>query len=129
MTTADVTRAGGPLFWEPLGPDGIARIRYAVGDIVTEDLARATMVEFKALARGKRLPALVDIRLMKSVTREARAVFGNAGDSFSALALLASSPRTQLIANFFLGLSRPQVPRQMFTDEEKAVAWLRRHAV
>jgi hypothetical protein len=63
------------------------------------------------------------------VTREARVIFGGASDAFSALALLAGSPKTQLIANFFIGISRPKVPTQMFTDEEKALAWLRRHAV
>ncbi|MDQ2912890.1 MAG: STAS/SEC14 domain-containing protein [Chloroflexota bacterium] len=129
LSTAEVTRAERPQFWEPLTSDGIARIRYEAGDIVAEDLARATIVELKALTSGKRLPVLVDIRKMKSVTREARVVFGNAADAFSALALLAGSPRTQLIANFFIGLSRPKVPTQMFTDEEKALTWLRRHAV
>jgi SpoIIAA-like len=129
MTTTPVTRAEAPGSWEPLGSDGIARIRYEVGDIVNEDRARATIVELKSLTSGKRLPVLVDIRKMKSVTREARVVFGNAADAFSALALLADSPRTQLIANFFIGLSRPKVPTQMFTDEEKALTWLRRHAV
>lgn len=129
LSATQVPRAENPRFWEPLGADGIARIKYETGDVVTEDLALATMVEFKGLAGGKRRPVLVDIRQMKSVTREARAVFSNAADSFSALALLAGSPRTQLIANFFFSLSRPKVPRQMFTDEEKALAWLRRHVV
>jgi hypothetical protein len=129
LTATRVGHAGDPQFWEPLGSDGIARIRYEAGDIVTEDLARATIVELKALTSGKRLPVLVDIRKMKSVTREARVIFGNAADALSALALLAGSPRTQVIANFFIGLSRPKVPTQMFTEEEKALSWLRRHTV
>jgi hypothetical protein len=45
----------------------------------------------------------------------------------SAIALLAASPATQVIANFFLGLDRPDVPTEMFTDEAQARAWLRRH--
>lgn len=49
MTATPLTRAEDPRFWEPLGSDGIARIRYEVGDIVNEDLARATIVELKAL--------------------------------------------------------------------------------
>ena len=129
LTATQVTPAEDPQFWEPLGSDGIARIRYEAGDIVTEDLAQATIVELKALTSGKRLPVLVDIRNMKSVTRGARVIFGNATDAFSALALLAGSPRTQVIANFFIGLSRPKVPTQMFTEEEKALTWLRRHTV
>jgi hypothetical protein len=125
-TTLDGRHLKGPGHWE-LGSDGIARIRYVKGDVVTEDLANATIAELKTLGGGERLPVLVDIRQMKAVSREARAVFGNSQDAFSALALLADSPRTQVIANFFIALSRPKVPTQLFTDEEKALAWLRRH--
>jgi hypothetical protein len=129
VTTTNGRVAADLQIWEPLGPDGIAKIRYQVGDVVTGDIARATVGELRALTGGKRRPVLVDIRKLKLVTREARVIFGGASDSFSALALLAGSPKTQLIANFFIGISRPKVPTQMFTDEEKALTWLRRHAV
>jgi hypothetical protein len=129
VTTTNGRGAADLQIWEPLGPDGIAKIRYQAGDVVTEDVARATVGELRALTGGKRRPVLVDIRKLKLVTREARVIFGGASDAFSALALLAGSPKTQLIANFFIGISRPKVPTQMFTDEEKALAWLRRHAV
>jgi hypothetical protein len=66
---------------------------------------------------------------VKSLTREARKYFDNVTESFSALALLAGSPATQLMVNFFIGMSRPKVPTHMFTDEEKALTWLRRHVV
>jgi hypothetical protein len=129
VTTTNGRVAADLQIWEPLGPDGIAKIRYQVGDVVTEEIARATVGELRALTGGKRRPVLVDIRKLKLVTREARVIFGGASDSFLALALLAGSPKTQLIANFFIGISRPKVPTQMFTDEEKALTWLRRHAV
>lgn len=115
--------------WEPLGPDQIARITWTAGAIITEDLARATMVELSALTRGKRVPMLADIRPVKSMTRGARVFFGNATDAFLAIALLAGSPATRVMANVAMGLSRPKVPTQMFTDEEKALTWLRRYAV
>jgi hypothetical protein len=120
-------RTDGSSLWEPLAADGIGRIRYAKGDVVSEDLAKTTIVELKVLGGGKPIPVLVDIRQMKSVSREARAIFGGPHAAFSALALLADSPRTQVIANFFIALSHPKVPTQMFSDEEKALAWLRRH--
>ena len=119
----------GALFtWERLGA-GVARIRWTAGAVITEDLARTTIVELVALTSGKRIPVLADIRLVRSTTREARTFYGNATTTFSALALLAGSPATQVIANFFIGLNRPNVPTQMFTDEEKALAWLGRYVV
>lgn len=126
LTATDVEA---PYVWEPLGADGIAKIRFKAAAVITEAVARRAMVELGALTNGKRPPLLSDIRKMKSITREARIVFDNVTDRFSALALLAGSPATQLMANFFIGLRRPKVPTQMFTDEEKALTWLRRYVV
>ena len=118
-----------PFVWEPLGADGVARIRWTTGAVITGDLARTTIAELVSLTGGKRVPVLADIRQQKSMTREARTFYGNATDAFSALALFAGSPATQVIANFFIGLNRPNVPTKMFTDEEKALTWLRRYVV
>jgi hypothetical protein len=112
-----------------LSPDGVATIRWNPGAIISADLARKTLVELASLTGGKRAPVLADIRKLKSMTRDGRKHYGTATEMVSAIALLASSPATQVIANFFLGLNRPNVPTQMFTDEEKALAWLRRHVV
>jgi hypothetical protein len=117
-----------PFFWEPLGPDRVAKIRWRAGAVVTGDLARTTLVELAALIpRGTQVPVLADIRPLKSMTREARACYGQAVDAVSAVALLADSPATRMLANFFLGINRPTVPTQMFTDEQKALTWLRRY--
>jgi hypothetical protein len=114
-------------FWEPFGSDGIAKIRYRAGAIITADGAQKSLVELSALTGGKRAVVLADIRMAKSVTREARVLFGEGVNRYAALALLAGSLPTQVIANFFIGISRPKVPTQMFTDEEKALTWLRRY--
>ena len=127
LDAGEVRHVEDPYVWEPLGADGIARIRYKAGAIVTGDVARKTVRELIALTTGKRIVLVADIRQMKSITREARVIYSNAADAYSALALLASSLSTQVIANFFIGLSRPKVPTQMFTDEEKAPTWLRRY--
>ena len=118
-----------PYVMEPLGADGIATFRYRAGTVLTEAIARSAMADLGIRTNGKRQPLLADIRKVKTLTREARVFFDNVTDKFSALALLAGSPATQLMVNFFLGMSRPKVPTRMFTDEEKALAWLRRHVV
>jgi hypothetical protein len=112
-----------------LSADGVATVTWRPGAIITEDLARTTLVELAALTSGKRVPVLADIRKLKSMTRDARKHYGTSTETVSAIALLAASPATQVIANFFLGLNRPNVPTQMFTDEEKALTWLRRYTV
>lgn len=115
-----------PFVWEPIGPDGIAKIRWATGAVITEELARASLIALAAQTKGKRAPVLADIRKLKSMTRESRKVYGSSTEAVAAIALLAASATTQVIANFFIGLNRPSVPTQMFTDEEKALIWLRR---
>ena len=115
--------------WEPLGVDGIAVFRLLTSAPFTLDLARATIADLTALTGGKRVPIMADIRRSKGMTQEARAFFGNPNPPYSALAILADSPVTRMIANFFIGLNRPSVPTHVFTDEENARAWLRRYAV
>jgi hypothetical protein len=112
--------------WE-LAADGVARIRWTSGAVITDGLAGATLAELAALTFGKRVPVLADIRKVKSMTREARKHYGRVTDMVSAIALLVASPATQVIATFFLGLNRPDVPTRMFTDEDAALTWLRLH--
>ena len=45
-----------------------------------------------------------------------------------AIALLAESPVTRMMANFFIGMRRMPVPIQMFTDRSEAVSWLQRQS-
>ena len=113
--------------FDPIGPDGILKVRWTAGVVITEALARAALVEIAALTKGRGVPILADIRRIKSMSREGRKTFGDAGASYTALALIASSPVTQMIANFFIGINRTTTPQQMFTDEGKAIAWLRQY--
>ena len=129
VTKSEVTPVEGAYAWEPIDADGIAVFRLLTSAPFTLDLARATITDLIALTGGKRIPIVADIRRSKGMTAEARAFFGKPNPPYSALAILADSPVTRMIANFFIGLNRPSVPTQIFTDEEKARAWSRRHAV
>src|SRR5687767_5595404 len=103
-----------PYEFDPIGADGVLKVRWKTGVVITEELARDLLAESRVITNGKRIPHMADIRLLKSMTREARKVFGDAGDSYTALALLASSPVAQMIGNFFIGLNRTRTPTQMF---------------
>jgi len=43
---------------------------------------------------------------------------------YRAVALVAGSASTRMLANFFLGLKRSATPVKMFSDEPEAIAWL-----
>jgi len=124
-TTSEPSPPERAYVWEPLDGGGIAVFRLLTSAPFTLDLAQTTIADLTALTGGKRVPIMADIRRSKGMTQEARAFFGNPNPPYSALAILADSPVTRMIANFFIGLNRPSVPTHVFTDEEKALHWLR----
>ncbi len=79
------------------------------------------------LSEGKIYPMLVNLKEIKSISKEARDHFSmqNRPPGVSAIGLLIKSPASTLIGNFFLGLNKSIVPVKLFTNEEKAVLWLK----
>jgi hypothetical protein len=80
----------------------------------------------RIVAAGHRPPLLVDMRGMKSQSRDARQHYGSPEvvDITCAVALLVESRVTMLIANFFITVTKVSVPTKIFTDEAAALAWL-----
>ncbi len=110
-----------------LGEDGIIRIIVDQGAeeklADAQDNMRATI----ALSGGRRRPILVDIRGMKAQDREARIYYAgpDAAQNSTAVALLAGSRVSTIIANFFIALSKSIVPTRLFTVEDEALEWLK----
>lgn len=92
------------------------------------DDARANVAAAKELAAGCKMLVIIDMRGMKSITREARDRY--AGDetwSYSkAQALLVDSPVSRTIGNFAIRLSGHQHPIKLFSSKTAALEWLRR---
>lgn len=109
-----------------LGEDGIARYVALPGAEVTLADAWETHQAIAALYAGGRYPLLVDIREVKSASREARNFFASADAATTtrAVALLVTSPVSRLIGNFFIHLSKPVFPVRLFTDEDECISWL-----
>jgi len=78
-------------------------------------------------ALGKEMTrVLIDMREMKSITREAREYYASQR-TYSiqrATALLVKSKVTKVMANFFMGLNKPITPTRMFIEPEDAIQWL-----
>jgi hypothetical protein len=110
-----------------LGDDGIVRITMKPG-VFELGLADAQEViqAVGAMCAGVRRPALVDIRELRSMSRDCRKYFAGpeTAQVESAAALLVLSPLTRAIGNFFMGINRTLLPTKLFTSEADAVAWL-----
>ena len=110
-----------------VGEDGIARIIHVPGAEVTLADAQETMVAYKKLNEGKRLPLFVDTKTMKSLSRDARHFYAGeeAAGCASSVALIVGTPVSRVLGNFYLGLSNPHLPTRLFSDEDEALAWLK----
>ncbi len=107
-----------------LDPKGIVVFRALEGAVITGPDAETNSQGIVGCG-GERILVLSDIRGLRSMNREAR-VFASAfaDDNYEAVALVVGNPVSKLIGNFFIGLNKPQIPTQVFSSEEPAMAWL-----
>ncbi len=115
------------LAWVERGEDGILRLLFVDGGVANRDTV-ASVVEAHIQVAGERpWPTLVDTRGLRSADRAARALA--AGERVTAvvsrMALLVGGPLSAVIANFFVRVTGPTYPIRVFSDEERALAWLR----
>lgn len=74
---------------------------------------------------GLSYPVLIDLRGLRSISKEAREYLAREGaEGISAGALLVSSPVSRIIGNLFLKVNSPSVPTRLFTSKEEARQWL-----
>jgi hypothetical protein len=90
--------------------------------------AQQNVAAIFALSGGKRSRVLVDMRGVRSQSREARQYFAGpeAEKATRAVALLIGSPVSRVLANFFLRLTNQRIPTALFTSEDAAIGWLMR---
>jgi len=113
------------LIW--LEDDGIVRVKVKPNIQIALEDAQAAIRAVSSVCGGKTRPALVDMRGLVAMEREARLYF--AGEETakveSAAALIIESPLSKAIGNFFMGLNKPLIPTRLFTSEAEALAWLK----
>jgi len=77
---------------------------------------------------GVRAPTalLADIRTLRGVSLGVRVHMSSerAGRYLARVALVADSPLTRTIGNFFMRLNRPPFPIRIFDGEDEALRWL-----
>ena len=110
---------------EWLRDDGISHYVYHSGVKITLEDAKEIGAKHLEAASGIRYPILVDMKNILGLDNDARKYF-SANDFYLAVAMLIESPVSRVIANFFIGISKPPAPIKMFTSKEKAIEWLKR---
>ena len=75
------------------------------------------------------LPALIDIKDMKSTKKEVRDYLGGSDliPIVKATALITGSGLSKIVGNLFLQFSKPNFPTKLFSDEAKAAEWLQQY--
>jgi hypothetical protein len=122
-----VTETESEVFLNRMGTDGICRT--VVKPFAEISLAHAikNTENIILLSSGVLVPLLVDLRKIKSISKEARDHFSMRGrtNRVNAIAMLINSPASKVIGNFYILFSKPTTPTKLFTDENQALAWLR----
>lgn len=102
--------------------------KYADDLHVTMEVARSVVDARIVFSKGKRYPVLVDMKGVKSSTGAARKYLATTGATLVTVgALITGSALNKTIGNLFLKIDMPPVPTKLFTNEEKARAWLRQY--
>ncbi len=89
--------------------------------------ARIAGAAVRALAGGRRMPALLVITGVVGVSAEARHVFATS-IAASAFALVGESPVDRVFAHYLLRSRSETIPAEFFTSAADAVEWLGRYA-
>lgn len=114
------------IFETTLDPRGFILSRVAPLAEINLEHARENTQTVRTLSGDQVYPILVDIRKIRSISKEARDHFAmrDRKPGVLAIAMLVSSPLSRIIGNFFLGLNQPVVPTRMFTDRDQAERWI-----
>lgn len=114
-----------------LGDDGICYTVVKLNASIHLEDALENSNSIKEISEGRIYPLLVNLKEINSISKEARDHFSmqNRTPGVSAIAMLIKSPVSRIIGNFFLGINKSAVPTKLFTDEGKALAWLKQFAL
>ncbi|MES2286254.1 MAG: hypothetical protein V4547_11240 [Bacteroidota bacterium] len=105
--------------------DGILYCTFANDLDVDIEIAKSAVESRINFSKGISYPLLVDMKGIRSFTKEARDYAGKEGARLiKAGALVVDSALTKTLGNLFLLINKPNVPTKLFTDEKEAKEWL-----
>ncbi len=105
--------------------EGILYCTFAKDLDVDIEIAKSSVESRINFSKGISYPLLVDMKGIRSFTKEARDYAGKEGAKLiKAGALVVDSALTKTLGNLFLLINKPNVPTKLFTDEKEAKEWL-----
>lgn len=106
--------------------ENIMCCKYADDLHVSLEVAKSCVEGRIFFSKGKSSVLLIDMRGIKSITRDARDYMASVGAILViAGALITGSQLNRTIGNIFLTIDKPPVPTKLFTNEQKARQWLK----
>ncbi|CAN7314873.1 hypothetical protein ASF98_06965 [Arthrobacter sp. Leaf337] len=103
---------------------GILHLRWAQGQFIDEEEARAAVAAAEKMCGTRRYPMLVTLAAPVWLSCKARRILTLPGPA-DRIAIVGSSPVDAVMARFFLTGKALACPARFFTSAGKAVAWLR----
>ena len=109
--------------------DGVIETQVVKNAVVELNDALENTEKVVELSEGILRPILVDMREIKSISKEARDHFSMKGrkPNVSAVALVVKSPVSKMIGNFFINFSSPAVPTKLFTSFDSGLEWTKKY--
>jgi hypothetical protein len=107
--------------------EGFIRTEAKAGVDIVLTFAIENSLVVNELCRGRKLPLLIDLKNLKSITPQARSYFSarDRETDIVAFAFIIHSNFQRMVGNIFIQFNRPRVPTRLFNDEETAIAWLK----
>jgi hypothetical protein len=97
--------------------EGIMYAIYPEGIEVTLEIARHIVEKRLELTNKKSYPCIIDMRGIKSVSKEARTYLAEEGAQYIlACGLITGNVFTRTLAHIFLTVNKPKVPTLLFAD-------------
>lgn len=105
--------------------DSMLFVRFKIA-VVNLDVAKKMVEEKLAFLNQQELPALLDIKALRSIDKESRDYLarGEGARGITAGALLVDNFFAQAAGSVFINFSKPNVPTKLFLNELLAVKWL-----
>lgn len=88
--------------------------------------AEAYVNAIRQIGKGEKQYVIIDLRMGRGASQAARNYLAQEGAAVhAAIAFWIASAFTKMLGNFFIGFSKPNYPTQLFTEEAKALDWLK----
>ncbi|UGU17339.1 hypothetical protein LS482_05570 [Sinomicrobium kalidii] len=98
---------------------------YKTDIIVNLEAAKKIVADRIAFQKEKSYPVFCDIRGIKDVNKTARDYLAIEGSTLTkAVSILVDPPISRAILDFYLKMSKPLIPTEVFTERHEAIQFL-----